>query len=297
MVKFVISAILVWGALAQSVWGNLQVVTSYPYIADLAQQIGKDQISVTALGSGSWDPHFVPPKPSFIAKVRRADLLIINGAENEIGWMPPIIKRANNPQVQPGSRGFLDLSAVVELIDVPNNLSRANGDVHAAGNPHFYLDPHNIPTLVQTITERLCELNRSACPIYQKNQRVFQETWSQRLEVWDAQMRPLKGRKVIQYHKNYDYFFKRYGIHSINTLEPLPGIPPTTKHLVNLIEQAQQEPVHSVLLSVYQSKKAANFVAQKLGTPTIVLPHDVNSLKEVPDIFSLFDTLVQRISQ
>ena len=296
MGKFILSSILIWWAVVPPIWGQLRVVTSYPYIADLTQQMGKGHVTVTALGSGSWDPHFVPPKPSFIAKVRRADLLIINGAENEIGWMPPIIKRSNNPKVQPGNPGFLDLSTVVELIDVPENLSRAEGDVHAAGNPHFYLDPHNIPPLVQAISERLCQLSRSQCSEFQSNQQMFQKEWEQRVRVWDEKMKPLQGQKVIQFHKNFDYFLKRYGIETIATLEPLPGIPPTTKHLVSLMERAQQETVHSILLSVYQSQKPAQFVAKKLNIPVIVLPHDVKAMKDVTNIESLFETLVHRFN-
>ena len=145
--------------MCSSVYAEMRVVTTYPYIADITSRIGGDRVSVHALASGNWDPHFVVPKPSLIAKVRRADLLILNGAELEIGWLPPVIRESRNAKVRPESGGFLDLSVYIKLIDVPENVSRAQGDIHPSGNPHFALDPANIAKIAVVITKKLCDLN------------------------------------------------------------------------------------------------------------------------------------------
>lgn len=276
-------------------FSKVEVVTSYPYIQDIAEKIGQDKINASTLGSGNWDPHFVVPKPSLIARTRKADLLIINGAQLEIGWLPPIIQQANNPDIQPGYKGFLDLSNFVNLIQVPTNISRGQGDVHPSGNPHFHLDPHNIPLISDAITNKLCQLDSSACNFYQKNNQDFKQKWDTKLKVWDKKLSALKGINVIEYHRVYDYLFSRYGLNIVNTIEPLPGIVPTPKHLVQLINQARKSNIKYILKAVYNPKEQSVFVAEKSKIKLIVLPHDIGSVSEAKDIFSLFDEIVKRL--
>lgn len=275
---------------------NLNIVTSYPYIEDITKKIGQNKVNVSSLAKGEWDPHFVIPKPSLIAKSRRADLLIINGAQLEIGWLPPIIRQANNPEIQSGSKGFMDLSNYVKLIQVPTNISRSQGDVHSLGNPHFVLDPNNTPILSKAITDRLCQLDNTNCSFYTKNNSDFTNKWKEKQKVWQSKMSKLRGAKIVEYHRLFDYFLNRFGLLVENTLEPLPGIPPTPKHLATVINTVKQESIKINIRSVYNPNDPSKFLSDKTGANLITLPHDVDAIKESTDMFSLFDEMVKRIT-
>jgi zinc/manganese transport system substrate-binding protein len=295
MKKFLISLSLLFVAMPAYA-DNLNVVTSYPYIEDITKKIGQDKVNVSSLSKGEWDPHFVIPKPSLIAKSRRADLLIINGAQIEIGWLPPIIRQANNSEIQPGNKGFLDLSNFIGLIQVPSNISRAQGDVHPLGNPHFILDPENVLIVSKVINEKLCQLDNSNCSYYSKNNETFTKKWKEKLKIWNTKMKPLRDTKVIEYHRVFDYFLNRYGLKVENTLEPLPGIPPTPKHLATVIDTVRKESIKINLRAVYNPNDPSKLLSDKTGSNLITLPHDVNSTKEADDIFSLFDEIVKRFN-
>jgi len=274
---------------------KLKVVATYPWIGELVKEIGKDRVSLYVIARGTDDPHFVVPEPSHIAKMRDADLLIVQGASLEAGFLPPLLQQSNNSKIQPGRQGYLDLSQFVELIEKPVNISRAMGDVHPEGNPHYQLDPHNIPLLARAIAEGLCQLDSPNCAHYRRNLEDFLKRWNARLTEWDREFAKLKGIKVIQYHKLYDYLLRRYGMVLVGTLEPLPGIPPTGKHVEGLISQAQG--VNLILQDVYHEKRTAQFVAQRLNAKVVILPHDVGAVPEAKDLFSLFDEILRRLSQ
>jgi len=274
---------------------QLKVVATYPWIGELVREIGKDRVSLYVIAKGTEDTHFVVPKPSHIAKMRDADLLIVQGASLEEGFLPSLLQQSNNPKIQPGRQGYLDLSQFVELIEKPVNISRAMGDVHPEGNPHYQLDPHNIPPLARAIAERLCQLDSPNCAHYRGNLEEFLKRWNARLTEWNREFAKLKGIKVIQYHKLYDYLLQRYRMVLVGTLEPLPGIPPTGKHIEGLISQAQG--VKFILQDVYHEKRTAQFVAQRLNAKVVILPHDVGAVLEAKDLFSLFDEILRRLSQ
>jgi zinc/manganese transport system substrate-binding protein len=274
---------------------KLKVVTTYPYIAEIAGRIGGDKIKVDFLARGDYDPHTIVPKPSYIARLRKANLLIINGAQLEIGWLPPLLKQANNPSVNPGSAGFLDLSRSVKLIDVPKSVSREQGDIHPDGNPHFYLDPHNIPLLARAIAQKLSHIDMHNSAFYETNLTAFTHMWSAKMAQWDRKLSTLKGRKVIEYHKNYDYFLRRYGIVLAGTIEPLPGIPPTSKHIEKLETILTQGNITFILQDVYNSDDAARHLSRKFNIPMVKLPHDVGAVSEAEGIISLFETIVRRL--
>ncbi|AHE95908.1 adhesin [Thermocrinis ruber] len=276
-------------------FAKLKVVATYPWIGELVKEVGKDRVSLYVIARGTDDPHFVVPKPSHIAKMRDADLLIVQGASLEVGFLPPLLQQSNNPKIQPGRQGYLDLSQFVELIEKPANISRAMGDVHPEGNPHYQLDPHNIPPLARAIAERLCQLDSPNCAYYRGNLEDFLKRWNAKLTEWDREFAKLKGIKVIQYHKLYDYLLRRYGMVLVGTLEPLPGIPPTGKHIEGLISQAQG--VKFILQDVYHEKRTAQFVAQRLNAKVVILPHEVGAVPEAKDLFSLFDEILRRLSQ
>jgi zinc/manganese transport system substrate-binding protein len=274
---------------------QLKVVATYPWIGELVKEVGKDRVSLYVIAKGTEDPHFVVPKPSHIAKMRDADLLIMQGASLEVGFLPPLLQQSNNPKIQPGRQGLLDLSEFVKIIEKPVSVSRAMGDVHPEGNPHYQLDPHNIPPLARAIAERLCQLDSPNCAYYRGNLEDFLRRWNARLTEWDEGFSKLRGVKVIEYHKNYDYLLQRYGMVLVGTLEPLPGIPPTGKHIEGLISQAQG--VKFILQDVYHEKRTAQFVAQRLNAKVVILPHDVGAVPEAKDLFSLFDEILRRLSQ
>lgn len=276
---------------------EIKIVTTYPYIASITKEITKNKAKVDYLADGKLDPHFVIPKPSLAVKLRDADLLIINGAGLEVGWLPPLLNQASNSKINPNTKGFLDLSNFVELIEKPENVSRSMGDVHPEGNPHFYLNPNNIPLLSDAITKRLCILDSINCNTYKENNENFKKHFNEKIKQWNIKMSKVSNVKVIEYHKLFDYFLINYNIKNVGTIEPLPGIPPSAKHLENLIEKVKAEKVSYILQDVYHSNKPAQYISEKTGIKMIILPHDVYALPEVKDIFSLFDTIVERLAQ
>ncbi|HOW45272.1 MAG TPA: zinc ABC transporter substrate-binding protein [Candidatus Aminicenantes bacterium] len=275
---------------------KLQVVTTYPYIAKLTEHIGGAQVNVHALAGGQWDPHTIMAKPSFIAKLRRADLLIINGAQLEIGWLPPLLSQANNPKVNVGSQGMLDLSRAVKLIDVPDSVSRAHGDIHPDGNPHYYLNPDNMLPLAEAIAAKLERMDPAASQTFVENLAQFKLKWQAKLAEWEKRLAPLSGAWVIEYHKNYDYLLRRYGLQLLGTVELLPGIPPTSKHIQELENKIAGAKVRCILQDVYNPDEASRHLASKHDIPMIKLPHDVGAVREAEGLFSMFDEIVRRLS-
>jgi zinc/manganese transport system substrate-binding protein len=277
--------------------GPLQVVATYGYIGDIVQRIGKDRVEVVTLARGDYNPHLIIPKPSYIAKMRRADLLVINGGQLEIGWLPQIIKQANNGAVQPGEHGFLDLSMYVHLIDVPTSVSRELGDVHPEGNPHFFLDPDNIPVIAKAITERMSELDPGNQAFYEANNKELFVLWQQNMKLWEEKLKPVKGEKIVEYHKIFDYFLHRFGLVIAGTIEPLPGIPPTTKHIADIEKLIDREHVKFIFQDVYNPQDASSYLAKRLNIKLVVLPHDVGAVKEAENVFEVFAEIIRRITQ
>ncbi len=282
-------------SLTSVVEARLRVLASYNYIADLVEKIGGDNVKVTPLAKGYKDPHYVTPRPSFIAKMRKADLLIINGGQLEIGWIPPILKKANNPRINPGNKGFLDLFSFIDGIDVPKEISRAHGDVHPDGNPHFHLDPENILIISGVIRDKLIDLDLSHKGIFTKRHKEFVEKWRKKMSEWEKALEKFSGKNVVQYHKNFDYFLKSFNMKQLGTLEPVPGIPPSTKHILEMIEVINNKGAEFIIHDVYHMKKPSRFVNRETGVKLVVLPHDVGSVDEAIDIVSLFDEIVRRL--
>ncbi len=276
---------------------RLNVVCAYPWIADLTARVGGERVKALSLSRGNWNPHFVVPRPSLIAQARDADLLIMNGAQLEIGWLPPVVRESRNARIQQGQKGLLDLSSSVTLIEVPADVSRAGGDVHPEGNPHYALDPHNIAPIAAVIASRLTLLDPEGRALYEANLSMFRADWNKRLAEWDARFSALKGVKVVSYHTLFDYLTRRYGIVLVGTIEPLPGIPPSSRHIESLMIRSRAEKVTLFLQDVYNPSKPARMLAEKTGARMIVLPHDVDAVPEAKDIFSLFDTIAGRLGR
>jgi zinc/manganese transport system substrate-binding protein len=274
---------------------NLDIAVSYPYIGALTKEIGGENVDIEVLAKGKWDPHFVVPRPSLITKVRNADALIMNGGQLEIGWLPPLINRAGNSKVTPNAKTFLNLSHQIKLINKPSDVDRAGGDIHPDGNPHFHLDPNNILILAKAIEEFLILIDSEHTKAYETNYTNFTNKWNKKLLIWKEKMRDKKGLKVIQFHDNLAYFNKAYGIESIATIEPLPGIPPSSRHTIELVKLIKQEKPCCILHDVYHSRKTAEYIKEKTGIKIILMPHDVGALDSIRDLTSLFDYLTDAI--
>jgi zinc/manganese transport system substrate-binding protein len=290
-----ILAVTLIGAPARA--GKLDVVATYPWIASIAEFIGKDLVSVSALARADYDPHTIIPKPSYIARLRSADLLIMNGAQLEIGWLPPLIRQANNPEVVPGSKGLLDLSSCVTLMNARDSVSRAEGDIHPDGNPHFNLDPYNIPAIARAIASKFAELDAGNAAAYEANLAEFAAAWNARLKEWDAKLSKLKGVKVVEYHRLYDYLLARYGAVLVTTIEPIPGIPPSSRHIAGLEARLASEGVWAILQDAYHPNDASAYLSSKTSVKLIVLPHDAGAIDGTGDIFLLFDEITRSLSQ
>ncbi len=290
MYKFFILLFLPLGLFA-----HLNIAVSYPYIGAITKSIGAEHITTVVLAKGNWDPHFVIPRPSLISKVRNADALIMNGGQLEIGWLPPLIRRAGNPKAQLGAKSFLNLSHHVEMILKPNDIDRSGGDIHPDGNPHFHLDPNNILSLANTIKEFLISIDAQHSSVYEKNYAKFESKWKMNLTHWKHKMAEKSGLKVIQFHNNLAYFNKAYGLKSIGTIEPLPGIPPSSRHTINLIKFIKEKKPCCILHDVYHSTKTAKFISNKTDIPVILMPHDIGALDDIEDLTSLFEYLTSAI--
>ncbi len=291
MKKILFAAML----LPLSLFATLKVAVAYPYIGAVTERIGGEHVDVKVLAPGSWDPHFVVPRPSLIARLRTADALIINGGELEIGWLPALVNRANNAKI--GGSGTLELSRHVTLIEVPKTLSRARGDVHPDGNPHFHLDPRNILPVAEAIAAFLSAKDPANAAEYDRNLKTFEAAWRERLAAWDEAMASAGGKRVVQYHGIFNYFLRAYGIESIGTIEPLPGIPPSTKHTVALIDAIRLEGACCILHDVYHPTKTAEFIAARTDVPLRVLPHDIGATESATSLEALYDALVGAVTK
>jgi len=259
------------------VFATLNIDTTYTTLGAVAKKIGGDNVKITVLGSAKYDPHFIVPKPSLLSKLRRADLLIINGGGIELGWLPPLMRNANNAKIQNGAKGFLDMSHFVPLIDVPRSVSRAFGDVHSQGNPHYTTDPHNILLMAEAIAQKLKQIDPQNSVSYTRNYEKFKREWQTYLKEYDVKMQMCSTKKVLQYHELFNYFLKRYNIKSYGNVEPLPGIAPSSKHTIGLINTIKSEKIKVILQDVYHERKTTKFIASKTGAKVALIPHDMGA--------------------
>ena len=274
--------------------GKLNVVATTPDLAAVARAVGGDAVDVTALARPTEDAHFVDAKPSFIKVVNQADALIEGGASLEAGWLPPIVEGARNARIAPGSPGRIVAAQGLSLLDVPTQLDRAMGDVHPQGNPHFMLDPVAAKTVAQTIQTGLCAVDASRCADYEAGRRAFQTAVDAKLAAWKSALAPMKGAKVVTYHKDFDYFFKRFEMEVVGTLEPKPGIPPSPGHLTELVPKMKAAKVALIVVEPYRERSNPDFVAQNTGARVLPLP-TMPGEKDRPDYIALIEYDVQQL--
>ena len=273
----------------------LNIFACEPEWAALAQELGGDKVKVTSATTALQDVHHVEARPSLIARARNAHLLVCTGAELEIGWLPLLLSQSGNRQIQPGQAGFLEAAASVTKMEAPQLLDRSQGDVHPAGNPHIHLDPRNIAKVGEALTARLLQLDAANAESYKARATVFQKKWREASQKWEAQAAPLNGIAVVVYHKDLSYLLRWLGMREVGSLEPKPGVPPTTGHLSELLAKLQREPAKMILRSAYSDPKAAVWLSERAKLPAVTLPYTVGGNEQAKDLFGLFDDSIQRL--
>jgi len=268
----------------------LNVVTTTEDLAAIAREVGGDKIKVESLSRGYQDPHFVEAKPSFVIKLHSADLLIAVGRELEIGWLPPLVNQARNAKIQPGGEGYFDASQGVKILEIPTGqLTRAMGDVHPQGNPHYWLDPDNGLRIAKGIQKKLASLNPADAAYFAERETAFEKRLAEAQKRWDAQMAPYKGTKIVTYHRSWPNFVDRFGLDVIGYVEPRPGIPPSPSHTIDLINDMKAKGVKIILVEPYFDLKTPNSIARETGAKVLVMAPSVGAEKEITDYISLFD--------
>jgi len=273
-----------------SAQGKLNVMATTEDLASIGREIGGDRISIDAIARGYQDPHFVEAKPSFILKLQRADLLIVVGRELEIGWLPPLITQSRNGKIQPGAEGYLDASLQAQILEIPSGqITRAMGDVHPLGNPHYWLDPENGKRIAKQIADKLSQLHPNDRAFFQQQLAAFSKKLDEAEKRWLAAMAPYKGMKMVTYHRSFPNFADRFGLDIVGYVEPRPGIPPTPQHTLDLINEMKRQNVKLVLVEPYFDLKTPNAIGRETGAKVLVMPPSVGGVKEVTDYFKLFD--------
>ena len=270
--------------------GTLNVITTTEDLAAIAREVGGDRITVESIARGYQDPHFVEAKPSFILKLQKADLLIAVGRELEVGWLPPLVQQSRNSRIQPGAQGYLDASARVRILDIPTGqITRAMGDVHPQGNPHYWLDPENGKLIARSIADRLSQLRPNDRAVFDQRANDFSARLTEAQKRWAAAMAPYKGTKVVTYHRSFSNFAERFGLDVIGYVEPRPGIPPTPKHTLDLMTEMKRQGVKLVLVEPYFDLKTPNAIGRDTNAVVLVMPPSVGGVKEISDYIKLFD--------
>jgi zinc/manganese transport system substrate-binding protein len=280
-----------------TVAAELRVFACEPEWAALAEEIGGQRVEASSATHALQDPHYVEARPSLISRVRKADLVICSGAQLEIGWLPMLLGKANNPRVLPGKPGFIEASSLVRRLDVPDSIDRAQGDMHPQGNPHVQMNPHNIRRVAAVLGQRLAELDPDHAGDYATQTAAFLERWDAAILRWEDRARPLAGSRVVCHHKSWVYLESWLQLEEVATLEPVPGIPPTAAHLSSLLAElgADGKGAEMIIRSPFQSAKASEWLQERTGIPAIVLPLTVGGTEAARDLFSLFDDVLDRL--
>lgn len=281
-------------ALALPAQAAVNIFSTVPEWAALAQEIGGNLVKATAATTALQDPHHIDARPSLIARARNADLLLATGAELEVGWLPVVQRESGNPRIQPGQPGYFEAAAFVRMLDVPGKLDRADGDVHADGNPHIQTDPRNFLAIGEALAARLALVDPVNATAYRAGYMAFAERWRARIRQWEAQAAPLKGVAVVSQHKAWTYLYNWLGLREVAALESKPGVEPSVAHLARVREQTATSKPRMVIRAAYNPPRAAEWFAQEAKVPAVVLPFTVGA-PEADDLTALFETTVQRL--
>jgi zinc/manganese transport system substrate-binding protein len=282
---------------ATPAFAKVQVVTSLQDFASIAAAIGGPRVETFALARGYQDPHFVEPKPSFVLKLSKADLLIVAGLELEVGYLPPLIDQSRNAKIRPGSPGYLDASAGCDILERPTGtVTRAMGDVHPFGNPHYWLDPENGRVIARAIAARLTQLDPPGAADYARNLAAFESKLTEGTKRWEAALAPYAGTEVVTYHNSWPNFLKRFRLVAAGYVEPKPGVPASPAHTVELIEMMRAKKIPVILMEPYFDRRTPQQIADKTGAELLVFVPSVGGVPEAKDYLALFDYNVPRLA-
>ena len=273
---------------------KLRVFACEPEWGALVQELGGSDVDVSVATSALQDVHQIEARPSLIAKVRRADLLVCSGAELEAGWLPQLVRQAGNAKVASGPGSFMAADQVTTL-DRPASLDRAGGDVHPQGNPHVHLDPHRVLQVAKALSARLSQLDAAKAATYATRLADFSKRWTDAIARWEAKAAPLKGKKIIVHHISWTYLNAWLGLEQIGALEPKPGVPPTSSHLSGLIATAKSAPAYAIVVAAYQDEKPAHWLEGRTGVKAVVLPYTVGGDAQAKNLFGLFDSTIDKL--
>jgi zinc/manganese transport system substrate-binding protein len=290
MKRTVFALMALLAAIPAHAQSKLNVVTTTEDLASIAREVAGDRAAIESIAKGYQDPHFVEAKPSFILKLQKADVLIVVGRELEIGWLPPLIQQSRNGKIQPGAEGYLDASLQCEILDIPTGqITRAMGDVHPLGNPHYWLDPENGKRIAKEISDKFSQLRPNDRAVFEQRSADFTTRLDAAEKRWLAQMAPYRGTKVVTYHNSFPNFARRFGLNIVGFVEPRPGIPPSPQHTLDLMNEMKRQNVKIILVEPYFDLKTPNAIARETGGLVLVMPPSVGGVKEVTDYFKLFD--------
>jgi zinc/manganese transport system substrate-binding protein len=291
VMKYIITFLIAMlAAVPAGAQGKLNVVATTEDLASIAREVGGDRITVEAIARGYQDPHFVEAKPSFILKLQKADVLVVVGRELEIGWLPPLIQQSRNAKIQPGAEGYVDASLQASILEIPTGqITRAMGDVHPLGNPHYWLDPENGKRIGKEIADKFSQMRPNDRATFEQRLADFSSRLDAAEKKWLAAMAPYKGLKVATYHRSFPNFAERFGLDIIGYVEPRPGIPPSPQHTLDLINEMKRQNVKIVMVEPYFDLKTPNAIGRETGAQVLVMPPSVGGTKDVTDYFKLFD--------
>ncbi len=273
---------------ASSAFAKVRIFACEPEWQAIAEEIGGDKVKAYSATTAFQDPHFIEARPSLIAKTRRADMVFCTGAELEIGWLPLLIRQSGNTKIQESQPGYFMATSFVELIEIPKELDRSHGDVHAAGNPHAFWDPNRLLLIAKAFTKQLSLIDTEHADYYQRRLGAFEKKWQQAIQQWENQAAPLRNKKAIVYHKNWSYLLKWLGIELVDDLEPKPGLPPTSTHLAHLLKTSREIKPDFILMTNFQDDKGAKWLGEKIGVPIIRLPFTVGGSKQASNLIELY---------
>jgi zinc/manganese transport system substrate-binding protein len=290
--RFLAFLFAAWPVFAHSA---LNVFACEPEWGALASELGGDAVKVYTATTAFQDPHHIEARPSLIAQMRRADLAVCTGAELEIGWLPLLLRQSGNAAVQPGQPGYFEAARQVALLEKPAMLDRAQGDVHAAGNPHIQTDPRNIARVAQALGGRLAEVDPAHAAIYRARLLDFNTRWNAAMARWQAQAAPLRGMRIVVQHQGFPYLENWLGLQQVAVLEPKPGVEPSLGHLADVVARLKTTPARAVLRAAYQSPRPSEWLAEHAGIPAVVLPFTVGGSERATDLFGLFDDSLEQL--
>ena len=295
ILKIILLPVLIW--LPLSVNADLRVFACEPEWSALAEEIGGKLVKATSATHALQDPHYVEARPSLISKVRKADLVVCSGAQLEIGWLPMLLGKSNNPRVLPGKPGFMEASTFVHRLGVPDNVDRAQGDMHPQGNPHIQMNPHNISLVARALGERMAQIDPDNAAAYASGTEDFLSRWQQAIAAWEERAKPLAGQRVVCHHMSWIYLEEWLSLEEVATLEPVPGIPPTASHLSSLLSSLGTDGsgADAIIHAPFQSAKASKWLEDRTGIPAVMLPLTVGGSDGANNLFGLFDDILDRL--